>query len=137
MANNSVVSSRSVGKKILADTSVLIGLQRNDKEVASIFYKLADSVQISRISACELIFGSRNKKEKNINKTFLSNFPIVEIDADTSQYAYILLDKYGLKNKFGIADSLIAGTAVVNDLALWTDNTKHFQIIKGLTFYEA
>ena len=125
-----------MANKILVDTSILIGLQRNDQETVRIFYKLADYIQISRISACELVFGSRNKKEKKINKNFLSNFPIIEIDTYISQYAYILLDKYGLENKFGIADSLIAGTAIVNDYTLWTNNIRHFRIIKELSLYE-
>ena len=125
-----------MANKILVDTSILIGLQRNDQETVRIFYKLADYIQISRISACELVFGSRNKKEKKINKNFLSNFPIIEIDTYISQYAYILLDKYGLENKFGIADSLIAGTAIVNNYTLWTNNIRHFRIIKELSLYE-
>lgn len=124
-----------MANKVLVDTSVLVGLQRNDREIVRSFYKLSDSIQISRISACELIFGSRNKKEKEINKAFLQDFPIIEVDADISQYAYVLLDKYGLKNKFGVADSLIAGTAIINDLDIWTGNIKHFQIIKELSIY--
>ena len=128
------MASKSV---ILADTSILIGLQRGDPKIIPQFDKIADSIHISRISTCELIYGSRDKKEKNINKTFLNNFPIIEINEDISQYSYVLLDKYGLKNRFGIADSLLAGTAIINDLAFWTGNTKHFRVIKELTFYKS
>ena len=120
---------------ILADTSILIGLQRGDRRIIPQFDKIADSIHISRISTCELIYGSRDKKEKNINKTFLNNFPIIEINEDISQYSYVLLDKYGLKNRFGIADSLLASTSVVNDLAFWTSNMKHFKVIKELTLF--
>ncbi|KKS16667.1 MAG: PilT protein domain protein [candidate division WWE3 bacterium GW2011_GWC1_41_7] len=122
---------------ILADTSILIGLQRGDRRIIPQFDKIADSIHISRISTCELIYGSRDKKEKNINKTFLNNFPIIEINEDISQYSYVLLDKYGLKNRFGIADSLLASTSVVNDLAFWTSNMKHFRVIKELTLHKS
>ena len=122
---------------ILADTSILIGLQRGDRGIVPHFDKIADRIHISRISACELIYGARNKKEKDINKTFLNNFPIIEINEDISQYSYVLLDKYGLKNRFGIADSLLASTSVVNDLAFWTSNMKHFRVIKELTLHKS
>ena len=120
---------------ILADTSILIGLQRGDRGIVPHFDKIADRIHISRISACELIYGARNKKEKDINKTFLSNLPIIEINDDISKFAYVLLDKYGLKNKFGIADYLIASTAILNELAFWTSNMKHFKVIKELTLF--
>ena len=44
---------------ILADTSVLINLQRNDQNTISSFDKLKERVNISRITACEFIFGSK------------------------------------------------------------------------------
>ncbi len=120
---------------ILVDTSILIGLQRANPDIVTKFTKLSNSIHISRISACELVYGSRNTKEKKINKSFLANFPIIEIEADISHCAYILLDKYTLKNKFGIADSLLASTAIINKYAFWTSNVKHFRQIKELSLY--
>ncbi|PIR43935.1 VapC toxin family PIN domain ribonuclease [candidate division WWE3 bacterium CG10_big_fil_rev_8_21_14_0_10_32_10] len=121
--------------KILADTSVLIDLQRAKKETVKKFKYNKDSICISRITACEFIYGSRNKKEKKLNKEFIEFLLILEITAEVSELAYILLDKYSLKFNLGIADSLIASTALYNGLKLWTLNKKHFERIKELDLF--
>src|SRR3989338_6751022 len=107
--------------KILADTAILIGLQRGDEQVVKKFDQLKNRVVVSRITVCELIFGSRDQQEKRINQEFLSYLDILEIDERVSVLCYELMDKYGLKMRLGIADALIAATAVVHGLLLWTE----------------
>ena len=91
---------------------------------------------VSRITVCELIFGSRDQQEKRINQEFLSYLDILEIDERVSVLCYELMDKYGLKMRLGIADALIAATAVVHGLLLWTENIKHFQMIKEVKLFK-
>ncbi len=122
--------------KILADTSIIIGLQRADEPVTNLFSKHQKHIRVSRITACELLYGSRNSKEKKLNKDFIDKLNIVEIDPEISLLSYKLIDKYGLKTKFGIADSLIAATAISRKLSLWTENTKHFRSIKEVSIFK-
>lgn len=122
--------------KILADTAILIGLQRGDEQVVKKFDQLKNRVVVSRITVCELIFGSRDQQEKRINQEFLSYLDILEIDERVSVLCYELMDKYGLKMRLGIADALIAATAVVHGLLLWTENIKHFQMIKEVKLFK-
>ncbi|MBI4130828.1 type II toxin-antitoxin system VapC family toxin [Candidatus Roizmanbacteria bacterium] len=117
-------------KKILIDTSVLIDIQRGTKRTVETFDTLKENAVISRITACEFMYGSRNTEEKDINKDFLEQLPIVEITPHVSKLAYRLLDKYALKFNVGMADALIAASAIYNDLKLWTLNRKHFEKIK-------
>lgn len=117
---------------ILADTSILIDLQKGDKKTIQSFNKLKDQIIISRITACEFIYGANNKKEKKINKDFIEKLKVSEIAPEISQYTYYLLDKYALSMKLGISDALIAATAIINGYHLWTRNVKHFRKIKEL-----
>lgn len=122
---------------ILADTSILIDLQRGEKKTIEIFGQFQDQISISRITACEFIYGSKSRKEKKINKDFIDNLTIVEISQEISKCTYFILDKYGLEMKFGISDALIASTAIFVNYRLWTLNTRHFQRIKEIKLFDA
>jgi len=124
-----------MGSEILADTSILIELQRGEKETVKTFEKNVYNIGISKITAYEFIYGSRNKKEKEINKNFLNKLYVVELDEEISELAYEPLDKYCLKVNLGIPDALIAATAISYNMKLWTENTKHFQPIKELKIF--
>lgn len=121
--------------QIILDTSILIDLQKGNRKAIKKFEKIIKRSAISRITACEFIYGSKDNQEKKINKDFLESMTIYEVTEEVSKYSYILLDKYGLKTKFGIADALIASTCIVNNLDLWTLNKRHFQKIKELNLY--
>lgn len=125
-----------MGNELLIDTSILIGIQRNNTKLAKALSTYSTgNMWVSRITTCELIYGARNAKEKKINKNFLSNFEVIELDQEISILSFRLLDKYCLKNRFGIANALIASTAIVTNLTLWTLNIKHFNIISGLKLH--
>jgi predicted nucleic acid-binding protein len=118
--------------KICLDTSILIELQKGSKKIIDELKQIEDSAAISRITACEFIYGARNKHEKKVNKEFLTGLHIFEVTEEVSKYTYTLLDKYGLGTKLSVADALIAATSVINKLPLWTLNKKHFSEIKEL-----
>ena len=122
--------------KILADTSILIDLQRGEENTIRIFAKNQDLIRISRITACEFIYGSTSRREKRINKDFLENLNLIEINGEISKFTYFLLDKYGLGMKFGISDALIASTAIIENCQLWTHNTRHFGKIKEIKLFK-
>jgi|SRR3989344_529980 len=122
--------------KILADTSVLIDLQKGEEKTIKLFGKYKDNICISRITACEFIYDSKDNKEKKINKDFLEELTIIEINEKISEYTYSLLDKYGLGMKFGISDALISSMAIVENLQFWTLNTRHFRRIKELKLFK-
>jgi len=60
---------------------------------------------------------------------------IVEINKEISLLAFNLIIKYGLKTRLGIADALIAATAIINKNLLWTMDTKHFTPVKELNLF--
>jgi len=121
---------------ILADTSILIELQRKNKVVVEEFSKLKNRILISRITACELLYGSRNKKEKEINLAFIKMLNILEIDKEASLLTFSLIKKYGLKTELGISDVLLAASAISNKIPFWTVNIKHFDKISELNVFK-
>ena len=125
-----------MASNILADTSVLINAQKGNKDTLATFNKNKDEVVISRMTAYELIYGSRNNREKELNKKFLERMDIVEINEAISTYTFGILDKYGLATKFGIIDAVIAATSIINKYLLWTLNKRHFEKIKELNLFE-
>ena len=125
-----------MASKILADASILIDLQKGKQSTIHLFSKNQDTIAISRITACEFIYGSRNNKEKKINENFLNNLDIIDINESISELTYSLLNKYSLKTNLGIADAMIAATAIFNELSLWTLDTKHLSKIKELELFD-
>jgi toxin FitB len=67
-----------------------------------------------------------------VEKTFLENFfkaiPVISLDYTVAQKAIELRQR----KPIGLADSIIAATALTYDLTLFTENTKDYTGIKGL-----
>ncbi|MGZ8843339.1 MAG: PIN domain-containing protein [Pyrinomonadaceae bacterium] len=118
----------------LIDTDVLIDAARGHSDAVAFLsaqYQAA-GVQISIISAMELIVGSRNKVELSETKRFLQPARIIPIDSNVSEAAYDFMESFTLSHGLMIPDALIAATASENDLTLVTKNTRHFQMITGI-----
>ena len=91
---------------------------------------------ISVIAQAELYYGALNKAEllriqKHLN--LLHNLPI---DSQISNRFIELMVQYSLSHKLAIPDALIAATALVNDLELYTLNIKDFRFIENLKLYQ-
>jgi predicted nucleic acid-binding protein len=62
----------------------------------------------------------------------LQNIKFYPLTNDIAQKAIELIDPFSNSHGLLLADAIIAATALEYDLTLITDNTKHFQFIKGL-----
>ena len=93
-------------------------------------------IAISAVTRAELYYGAINKTEliqiqKQLN--LFQNFPI---DQDISSQFIQLMAQYSLSHKLAIPDALIAATALVHNLNLYTLNTKDFRFIENLTLHK-
>lgn len=118
-------------KQYLLDTSIIVDYLRKNKKAAS-FLSSLEKPLISVITAGEVYQGCRNKKELKEVKETLSFFNIIPINETISQLSLELLEKHTLSFGLLIIDSLIAATAIKNNLTLITANVKHFKMIKTL-----
>ena len=122
----------------LIDTNILIYSLKNMGSVNANLQKYQkEPMSISVISYGELVFGAQKSQQiqKNLQtvETIKTIFPIENIDSDVMDVFGELkaqLQKTG--KPVDDMDLLIGSTAIANDMALVTHNTKHFENIPGL-----
>jgi predicted nucleic acid-binding protein len=118
----------------LIDTDILVDALRGITDAVDFLASLqADTaLQISVISAMELIAGCRNARELSQLRQFLQQIKVLPIDANISWRAHELMNSFFLSHGLLIPDALIAATALELGLTLCTKNIRHFQMIEGL-----
>ena len=122
---------------ILCDTNILIEFYKNNRTVIDEMQNIGISqIAISVITQAELYYGALNKGELTQIQKHLRLLHILSIDENISAKFIQLMACYSLSHKLTIPDALIASTALVNDLALYTLNIKDFRFIEGLSLYQ-
>ena len=114
---------------VLVDSDVLIEvLRQRDALIQSRWTVLADSgtpVFYSPITAAEIWRGVRAEEENAVEMLF-SVMECVPIDAGIGRKAGDYLRRYHLSHHLELADALIAATAALHHVPLWTRNRKHY-----------
>lgn len=128
------IKSKSMEKSlIICDTNILIELYKNNQNIISNLQKIGEeNIAISSVTAGELIFGALNKKELNTIKKDIENLSLLHITDKISMKFIELMFNYSKSHGLTIPDALIAATAIVNNLKLYTLNLKDFRFIDGL-----
>ena len=115
------------------DTDVLIDAANGHEDAtSSLVRQQIVGVQISIISAIELVVGCRDKVELTQTQKFLQDCTVLPVTTISSQMAYQLIESFYLSHGLIMADALIAATAIEHDLTLYTRNTRHFRMISQL-----
>jgi tRNA(fMet)-specific endonuclease VapC len=121
---------------ILADTDVLIDYLAGAQPIAA---QLARSIASDRlwttaVSCFELLSGAPAGKGGNAVRLLLESISVLPLDRTAAERAAVVrrhLERSG--QPIGMADSLIAGIALVHDLPFLTRNRRHFARVPGLT----
>ena len=120
---------------IVADTDVLIdylyGVSPVHKQVA----RYIDSEQLvtTAVTIFELLSGGTEGRRGKATRGIAELLPILALDfasAERAASVRLLLERTGYS--INMADSLIAGIALANDLPLLTRNRKHFSRVPQL-----
>jgi predicted nucleic acid-binding protein len=123
---------------ILCDTNILIEFYKDNAKVVNEFRRIGISqLSISSITQAELYYGAVNKNELQKIKKNLGFLAIFPVDVFISTKFIELMETYSLSHKLTIPDALIASTALVYSLDLYTFNLKDFRFITGLNLYTA
>ena len=116
----------------LVDTDVLVDVSRNNEAAIDFLDQLDDSWSLSIITALELIVGARNKKEVSQVDQLIALYSAIPLTAEIGNSSYGLLRQFAKSHGLRVFDSLIAATAIENNLTLLSKNKKHFRMISDL-----
>lgn len=112
--------------KFLLDSDVLIWLLRGRRETLERLEALEGPFGMSVVSRAEIWAGAREKESREIETLFLS-LTTYTVDAAVADLAGQFLRRYLRRAPgVGLADALIAATAVMHGLILVTYNVVHF-----------
>jgi tRNA(fMet)-specific endonuclease VapC len=119
---------------VIFDTNILIELYRGNVVVRDGISRIeADVFYVSSITVAEFMVGAKNKVDLEKIEKHLNTYTVIPIDTDISDIFIDLFRTFTLSHRPGIADTLIAATALHYHLPLYTLNKKHFQFIPGIT----
>jgi tRNA(fMet)-specific endonuclease VapC len=123
---------------ILCDTNILIEFYKNNPQVNQIFREVGkDNLAISVVTEAELYFGALNKAELQMIQRHLASLHRFGLDTAVSNQFLQLMETYSLSHKLSIPDALIAATALVHKVELFTFNVKDFHFIPGLNLFDS
>jgi len=123
---------------IICDTNILIELYKNNQTIISNLQKIGEeNIAISAVTAAELIFGALNKKELQLIKKDIDSLVVIHINDLISHKFIELMLKYSKSHGISIPDALIAATALVKDLEIYTINKKDFKYIESIKLFNA
>jgi len=118
---------------VLCDTNIFINaFNGNRTTIEQLRETGLDQVAISVITLMELYQGMGNKAELAQMKRKMRYYDVVDIDIATSKLAADLVENYKLSHILQIPDAIIAATAVIHQIPLFTYNVKDFAFIPGI-----
>lgn len=116
----------------LVDTDVLIDYLRGTPGAVKFLEAQAgEALAISAMSVAEIYAGARPEEKPGI-ADFLRLFDCIAIDPDIARRGGALRQQYRASHGTGLADALIAATAVELDLRLATLNVRHYPMFPKL-----
>lgn len=116
----------------LLDSNIIIYASKSENEYLREFIK-KNSPAVSFVSFIEVLgFNFPNKEEKVFLEDFFQSANIHFIKTETIQQAVLLKQN----KKIALGDSIIAATALENNLTLVTHNTKDFDWIDNLSIMD-
>ncbi|MBX7226265.1 MAG: type II toxin-antitoxin system VapC family toxin [Chitinophagales bacterium] len=120
----------------LCDTNILIEIYRGNLNIIHTVKTIGQhNIAVSDVTCAELFFGARNKRELQILRRDLDKLTILPIDANISNLAVLLVEKYALFHNLSLPDALIAATAIIHNIELYTINLKDFKFLDTLMLF--
>jgi predicted nucleic acid-binding protein len=122
---------------VLIDSDVLIEVTRGrDNDLIARWNQLSSAdtpILCSPVTVAELWHGARPSEQSALNALFAA-IECVSIDTKIGQRAGDYLRQYFKSHHVELADALIAATASIHNLQLWTRNRRHYPM-RNLVFY--
>ena len=124
-------------KAVLVDSDILIEVARaRDQSILARWDELsrADAAMLcSPVTIAELWHGARPHEHEALESLFAS-MTRIPIDAEIGRRAGEYLRQYARSHRVEQGDALIAATAAIHKVQLWTRNRRHYPA-KDVAFY--
>jgi predicted nucleic acid-binding protein len=121
-------------KLILCDSNVLFDYFRGIPAMIQELDELGfERLSLSVISEAEMYAGMKRSERRATVET-INKFNIIELDTEISRRLATLIWEHYAKRP-AIPDMIIAATALVYQVELFTFNKKDFNFIEGIKFY--
>jgi predicted nucleic acid-binding protein len=117
---------------LLIDTDILIDYLRGFQAAVHFLESLENDLIISTINVAEVYSGIRDH-ERDLVKNFLDCFEIVPLDEAIALEGGLLRRNYGKSHGVGLADAIVAATAIKMGCQLATLNLKHYPMLKTVS----
>jgi len=124
-------------KSALIDSDILIEVSRaRDLGILTKWDALSRgsaALFCSPVTVAELWHGARQPEDKILEALFAA-VQAIPIDAEIGQRAGVYMRQYAKSHGVELGDALIAATASLHELQLWTRNRRHYPM-KDLSFF--
>jgi tRNA(fMet)-specific endonuclease VapC len=118
---------------VIFDTNVLIELYRGNLTVKKEVEQIQSNIfYISSVTVAEFMVGAKDKTDLKRIENQLNNYTVIPINEAITDVFIDLFKTFTLSHRPGIADTLIAATALYYHLPLYTFNKRHFQFVPGI-----
>jgi len=118
--------------RLLFDTDILIQYFREDPKAVEFLEQSDAEFLISTITVAELFTGARTEKEATTIDQFCFGFDIIPVSEHIARQGGLLRQQYQPSHGTGLADAIIAATALQSKASLVTFNTKHYPMLDDL-----
>lgn len=124
-------------KQVLVDSDILIEVSRaRDRFLLSRWEELVRSgapLFCSPVTVAEIWHGARSNEQGALEALF-AGLACVPIDSNIGRRAGEFLAQYSKSHHMELGDALIAATASIHNLELWTRNRRHYPM-RELAFF--
>jgi hypothetical protein len=121
-----------VDPRLLIDTDVMIEYLRGSRKAITFLESIDRRPATSVICVAELLVGARDEHETKMIEQFLGAFDELPVDPEIARAGAQYRRTYMKSHNTGLADALIAATAISYGLLLTTFNERHYPMVEEL-----
>ncbi len=119
-------------RPILVDTDVMVDYLRGRDKATRFLKKHGARAILSSITVAELYAGVKGNEEESTLDNIVSLFQVVSVTPEIAKAGGLLKRDFGKSHGVGLADAIVAATALTANADLATLNVKHFPMLAGL-----
>ena len=117
---------------MLLDSDIAIDYLRGAPPAVAFVREHESVIALSAVTVAELFAGVRDGEETGRLEEFVGLFPVIAVDGPIARQAGLHRRDYGPSHGVGLADGMIAATAMARELRLQTLNVRHYPMIPDL-----